>query len=85
MYITIFVLQEHINNTIFKTGLYLKVRKSQKQFMVSSIIPKKNENHYPEHFPLERDSQHTANILLVKKATFPCLLFPVYFQCIFST
>ena len=26
----------------------------------------------------------TANILLVKKATLPCLLFPVYFQCIFS-
>ena len=30
-------------------------------------------------------SKHTANILLVKKATFPCLLFPVYFKCIFST
>ena len=27
----------------------------------------------------------TANILLVKKANFCCLLFPVYFQCIFST
>ena len=26
-----------------------------------------------------------CNILLVKKATFPCLLFPMYFQCVFST
>ena len=30
-------------------------------------------------------TQHTANILLVRKATFHCILFPMYFQCIFST
>ena len=28
---------------------------------------------------------HTANILLVKNTTFCCVLFPMYFQCIFST
>ena len=35
----------------------LKVRKSWKQFMVSSILPKTNENHFPEHFFLYRDAQ----------------------------
>ena len=28
---------------------------------------------------------HTAYILIVEKTTFHCLLFPMYFQCIFST
>jgi hypothetical protein len=27
----------------------------------------------------------TANILLVKKATFRCLLFPILFQCTFGS
>ena len=29
---------------------WLKVKKSWKQSMVSSILPKTNKNHYPEHF-----------------------------------
>jgi hypothetical protein len=28
---------------------------------------------------------YTANILIVKNTTFHCVLFPMYFQCIFST
>ena len=28
---------------------------------------------------------NTANILLVKKATFRCLLFPILFQCTFGS
>ena len=28
---------------------------------------------------------YTANILIVENTTFRCVLFPMYFQCIFST
>ena len=43
-----------------------------------------HESLYPIGLKLARiEISHTANILLVKKATFQCLLFPVYFQCIF--
>ena len=33
-----------------KDTIHLKVIKSRKHFMVSSILPKTNENHYPEHY-----------------------------------
>ena len=33
-----------------KDTIHLKVIKSRKHFMVSSILPKTNENHYPKHY-----------------------------------
>ena len=30
-------------------------------------------------------NNYTANILIVESTTFRCVLFPMYFQCIFST
>ena len=39
----------YLQPNVYKCCVLVKVRQSQKQIMVSSILPK-NKNHYPEYF-----------------------------------
>ena len=44
-----------------------------------------NLNHLLRKFLDKNNILYTANILIVKNTTFRYVLFPMYFQCIFST
>ena len=63
----ILILARNLNSGRSYLITAVKVRKSWKQLMVSSILPKRNKNLYPDHFPHKKMLRIVSFVLFFKK------------------